>query len=123
MKLFEFDAKVDYFEQDNPLRVATTAALSRIRADIEDNAYKGKFTVDALRQELKKHEVRMTKSQLIELLKQEPWKNLISDIKGDKVLFKGEPSDNEENMELDDTTGTMKKMADRSSKKHADELK
>lgn len=123
MKLFEFDPKVDEFDKDDPLRVATTAALSRVRADIEDSAYKGKFTVDALKQELEKNGVRMNKAQMIELLKQEPWKNLISDIKGDKVLFKGDPDDDQSNMEPDDTTGTMKKMAKRSSKKHEDELK
>lgn len=121
MRLFELYESD--FEDDDPLRVATTAALSRVRADIEDSAYKGKYTVDALRQELEKNGVKLTHSQLIELVKQEPWKNLISNIKGDRVMFKGEPGEHSGSEEPDETSDTLDKMANRSTKKHSDELK
>jgi len=123
MRLFEFDAEVDDFDRNDPLRVATTAALSSARAEIEDSNYKGKFTLDALKQELEKHGVRLSKSQMIELSKQEPWKNLISDISGNKVVFKGDPNAHEDNMSPDETSDTLDKMADRSTKKHDNELK
>jgi hypothetical protein len=120
MRLFEFDEE---FDQDDPLRVATTAALSHAKAEIEDTAYKGKYTLDTLQQELEKYDVRLSKAQMIELAKQEPWKNLISNISGEKVVFKGDPDEHSDNEEPDDTTDTLDKMADRSTKKHSDELK
>jgi hypothetical protein len=120
MRLFEFE---DDFDQDDPLRVATTAALSRAKAEIEDTAYEGKYTLDTLQQELEKHGVRLSKAQMIEIVKQEPWNNLISDINGEKVMFKGEPDEHSANSEPDDTSGTLDKMADRSTKKHDNELK
>jgi hypothetical protein len=117
-ELYESD-----FEQDDPLRVATTAALSDIKSDIEDNAFKGKFTVGALLKQLSARGINIDHEQLIELVEEEPWCNFIANIKGDKVIFKGDPGDDYEAMDPDKTTGTLDKMADRSTKKHSDELK
>ena len=105
------------FEDDDPLRVATTAVLSQIKSDIEDSAYKGKFTVKALLKKLADNGVKMTHAQLIELVKEEPWSNLISNIKGDKVMFKGEPDEHSGSEEPDDTSSTMDRMAKRAAKK------
>lgn len=111
-ELFESD-----FEDDDPLRVATTAALAQIKADIDDTAYKGKFTVKALLKKLKESGVKVTHAQLLDLVKEEPWSNLIASIKGDKVVFKGDPDEHTSNTEPDETTGTMDKMAKRAAKK------
>jgi hypothetical protein len=97
--------------------VATTAVLSQIKSDIADSAYKGKFTVKALLNKLADNGVKMSHAQLIELVKEEPWSNLISNIKGDKVMFKGDPDEHSGSEEPDDTTSTMDKMAKRAAKK------
>lgn len=116
MKLFElFEA--DDFENDDPLRVATTAVLSQIKSDIDDSAYKGKFTVKALLSKLRDNGVKISHAQLIELVKEEPWSNLISNVKGSDVMFKGEPDEHSGSEEPDDTSGTMDKMAKRAAKK------
>lgn len=120
MRLYEFE---DDFSQDDPLRVATTAALSRIKADIEDSGYKGEYKVKSLLSALSKSGVNITHEQLIKVSKQAPWSNIIANIKGDRVIFKGDPDSDTSNTEPDDTTDTMKKMADRSKSKHTDELK
>lgn len=116
MILYElFEAKD--FEEDDPLRVATTAALAQIKADIDDSAYKGKFTVKALLKKLQDNGVKITHAQLLEIVKEEPWSNMISSLKGDKVMFKGEPDEHSDSEEPDDTSGTMDKMAKRAAKK------
>ena len=53
------------------------------------------------------------------MIEKEPLKNLIANIKGDKVIFKGDEDTGEDDsaVEPDDTTGTLKKMADRATKK------
>lgn len=117
MKLFELFESDRDFENDDPLRVATTAVLSQIKSDIEDSAYKGKFTVKALLNKLTDNGVKISHAQLIELVKEEPWSNLISNVKGDKVMFKGEPDENSGSEEPDDTSGTLDSMAKRAAKK------
>ena len=117
MKLFElFESD---FENDDPLRVATTAVLSQLKADIDDSAYKGKFTVKALLNKLADNGVKISHAQLLELVKEEPWSNLISNVQGDKVKFKGEPDEHSSSEEPDDTSGTMGKMAQRAANKNA----
>jgi hypothetical protein len=111
-ELFESD-----FEDDDPLRVATTAALAQIKADIDDSAYKGKFTVKALLNKLRDNGVKITHAQLLEIVKEEPWSNMIANVKGDKVKFKGEPDEHTDSEEPDDTSSTMDKMAKRAAKK------
>ena len=115
MKLFELFEATD-FESDDPLRVATTAVLSQIKSDISDTGYKGKFTVKALLSKLADNGVKLTHADLLELVKEEPWSNLIADIKGDKVVFKGEPDEHSANEQPDETADTMDRMAKRASK-------
>lgn len=116
MILYELFESSD-FEEDDPLRVATTAALAQIKADIQDSAYKGKFTVKALLKKLKDNGVNITHGQLLEIIKEEPWSNMISSLKGDRVMFKGETDEHSSSSEPDDTSGTMDKMAKRAAKK------
>ena len=119
MRLFELD---DTFDKDDPLRVGTTAVLSRIKSDIEDTNYKGDFKVKTLLNMLRDNGVNLTHQQLIEIVKKEPWSNLISNIKGDRVVFRGSPSSDSDSLE-DKGEDTVKRMAKRSEKKHKDELK
>jgi hypothetical protein len=114
VKLFELFEADD--SENDPLRIATTAVLSQIKADIDDSAYKGKFTVKALLSKLQANGVKIDREQLIELVKEEPWSNLISNVKGDDVMFKGEPDEHSGSEEPDDTSGTMDKMAKRAAK-------
>lgn len=120
MRLYELN---DTYDTDDPLRVGTTAVLSRIKSDIEDSAFKGDFKVKTLLGMLKDNDIDLSHEQLIELVKEEPWSNLISNIKGDRVVFRGRPQGDSDSQEKDDTEGTLKKMAKRSERTHQDELK
>ena len=111
-ELFESD-----FKDDDPLRVATTAALAQIKADIDDSAYKGKFTVKALLEKLQDNGVNITHAQLLDLIKEEPWSNMIASLKGDGVVFKGDPDQHTDSTAPDETSKTMDTMAKRAAKK------
>lgn len=118
VKLFELFEAADDFDAGDPLRVATTAALVQIRADVEDSAFKGKFTVNALLSKLKNNGVDISRSQLIDLVDQEPWSNLISNIKGDEVVFKNDSGTTEiDNSEPEDEQYQLDQMSKRAAKK------
>ena len=107
----------DGVEMDDPLRVATTATLSQIKSQIEDSAFKGKFSVKALISKLAQNGVHVNHEQLLDLVKEEPWSNLIADIKGDTVVFKGGPDASTDAEAPDESSDTMDKMAKRAAKK------
>lgn len=115
--MFELFEESDDFEKNNPLRVATTAALSQIKADIDDSSFKGKFTVKALLNKLADNGVKISHAQLLELVKEEPWSNLISSVDGDSVKFKSDSTEYSDSEEPDDTSGTLSNMANRAAKK------
>jgi hypothetical protein len=121
VKLFEL-FESDDFEKDDPLRVATAAVLSQIKADIDDNSFKGKFTVNALLNKLLDNGINISKSSLIELVSEEPWRNLLTGVEGDNVVFKDEDEDELEDADMfdevpDDSGGTVEKMAKRAANK------
>jgi hypothetical protein len=120
VRLYEFESD---FESDDPIRVATTAALSRIKADIEDTGFKGTYKVKSLLSALRKSGVHMSRDSLQDVYQQEPWSNFIANIKGDEVILIGsESEDDSDVLDPDDTAGTLNKMAKRSEKNHEADL-
>lgn len=119
--LQEADKEAD-FEPNDPLRVSVTSVLGDIKAGIKDTDYRGEYKISSLLNRLRDNGVKMSKSDLIKVIKQEPWKNFISNIKGDHVVFLGEPDDGSANTEPDTSQDTMTKMADRAGKKAANPL-
>lgn len=110
MKLYEFDTS---YEQADPLQVKITAALTKIKADIDDSSFKGQFRVDSLLSILSRYGIRVSEQQLRDAISQEPWSNFIADVEGDHVIFKGDDEGDSEAVDPDETTGTLELMADR----------
>ncbi len=118
MKLYELFESDGEFQNGDPLRIATTAALAQIKSDIEDSAFKGKFTVKALLNKLRNNGVNINHDQLLDLVNEEPWSNLISNIQGDEVIFKGEFEETDgEGEPYDDSEAIVSNMAKRAAKK------
>ena len=120
MKLHELTESSDVSRL--PLRVTTTAVVSRIKAQIEDSSYKGNYPIKSLLAKLNSHGINLNKEDLIKAIKQPPWSNLIADIKGDNVIFKGEAKIDSDSMDPDSSTGTLEKMAGRAGKAQANPL-
>lgn len=119
MRLFEIFESDSDFDESEPLRVATTAVLSKIKSEIDDSAYRSEFTVNALLSKLAAYGIRISHDQLIDLVDQEPWSNLISNIQGNQVVFKGSQEDDTspEIDDPDDSEATLDQMSKRATKK------
>ena len=118
MRLYEIFESSGDFEDNDPLRVATTAVLSQIKSDIEDGSFKGKFTVKALLKKLRDNGVRVDKNQLIDLVNEEPWSNLISNLNDNEVEFKdGDSMEMDSPEDYPPPEDTIDQMAKRASKK------
>lgn len=115
VRLFEFDtSSVD----DNSMRIKLTGIISQIHAKSKDQGFKKPYSLTALLNILSDAGIPLDEEQFREMVKEDPLKNLISNIKGNKVIFKGDAdSDDSEMEEPDADTNVLDKMAKRASKK------
>lgn len=105
------------FVEDNTDMILLTGIVSQIYNRIVDTGFDKKYSLDALLNTLSDRGIDLDRDKFIEMTKHQPLKNLIANVEGDKVVFKGENGDNSKNMDMDDTTGTLEKMAKRAEKK------
>lgn len=82
MRLFEFD-------QPDPLVTKLIAVSDQLHTDLDDEKTQANMTVDKLLQYFQKYDIVLDQSDLYNMIKKPPLKNLISNIEGDKVIFKG----------------------------------
>jgi hypothetical protein len=83
MYLFEF-------ANPDPLLVRLVAVTSQLTSDIDSGDQHPDWTVDELLDYYKSNEIIIDKSDLYDMIKKPPLKNKISNIQGDKVVFKGQ---------------------------------
>jgi hypothetical protein len=77
-------------ENPNPLLVRLVAVTSQLTSDIDSGAEHSDWTVDELLQYYKDNDIILAKEDLYNMIKKPPLKNNISNIQGDKVVFKGQ---------------------------------
>ena len=83
MRLFELS-------NPNPLLVRLVAVTSQLTSDIDSGVEHSDWTVDELLQYYKDNDIILAKDDLYNMIKNPPLKNKISNIQGDKVIFKGQ---------------------------------
>ncbi len=83
MKLFEF-------ADDDPLRVKLTAVTSQLKQFQEQSDFP--LSTDDFLKILRKHGISLDKSDLFDIVKKEPLKNVISDVNDQEVTFRGQES-------------------------------
>lgn len=105
------------FVEDNTDMIVLTGVVSQIYNRIKDTGFDKKYSLDALLNTLSDRGIDLDREKFIEMVKHQPLKNLIANVEGDSVVFKGESSEDSENVDMDDTTGTLEKMAKRAEKK------
>ena len=93
MRLFEF-------ADDDPLRVKLTAVVSQLKSEMEHKGEKEPMPTDEFLNILKKNEIYVDKSDLFDMVKSDPLKNIVSNISSHQVTFKGMPG-----TEKDDSQG------------------
>jgi hypothetical protein len=80
MRLFEFS-------DADPLRVKLVAVANQLSTQDEPMSTEEFLTV------LNKNDITVDKSDLFNMIKQDPLKNIIKDIEKDTVIFRGQESD------------------------------
>jgi hypothetical protein len=99
MRLFELS-------NPNPLLVRLVAVTSQLTSDIDSGVEHSDWTVDELLNYYKDNDIILAKEDLYDMIKKPPLKNKISNIQGDKVIFKGQETpvepDEDENKKVID---------------------
>lgn len=82
MRLYEFAGP-------DPMVTKLVAVGDQLKSDLEKGQADPNMAVPDFLQYLKKFDIIYDKTDLYDMIKQLPLKNLISNIQGDKIVFKG----------------------------------
>lgn len=82
MRLFEIT-------DTDPFVTKLVAVSDQLKTDLEDGETNSEMTVDQLLKYLQKYDIVLDKIDLYNMIKKPPLKNLIDNIQGKKVIFKG----------------------------------
>jgi hypothetical protein len=104
MRLFEF-------ADNDPLRVKLVAVVSQLKSRISDTNTKEPMTTDALIELLAQNDIEVDKADLYDMVKKEPLSNIIQNINGHEVIFKGQTSNDEGDLDPGENEKTREKMA------------
>jgi len=104
------------FSDDDPLRVKLVSVTSQLKSRMDDENSKEPMSTNALLSMLKDEGISLTKSDLFDMIKKDPLKNIIQNINQDEVIFKGHSHDNEM-IDHDAADQTIQKMAKRAASK------
>lgn len=107
MLLYEFTA-VD------PLLVSLVATIGQLKSSIEAGNEKPDWNVDELLEYLKQNNVIIDQSDLYDMIKEPPLSNSISNIQGNRVIFKGQETIDTE-QDADKNRDIVKGMAHRAA--------
>lgn len=88
----------------NPMVTKLVAVSDQLKSDLEKNKTDVNMSVSDLLQYLKKFDIILDKTDLYDMIKKMPLKNLITNIQGDKIVFRGfanpEPPPEEESKKV-----------------------
>lgn len=82
MRLYEF-ADV------NPLITKLVAVSDQLKTDLTQDQTKTNMSVDEFLQYLQKYDITIDQADLFNMIKKPPLKNIIDNIQGDNIVFKG----------------------------------
>lgn len=80
MRLFEFA---------DPIITKLVAVSDQLKTDLTQDQTKSDMSVEELLDYLQKYDITIDKMDLFNMIKKPPLKNIIQNIQGDKVIFKG----------------------------------
>jgi hypothetical protein len=90
MRLYEFDRDLDR------AKITKIVALTnQLKNDLDSGDIGDEFTTDILLDYFRKYNVVLDKTDLYSMIKVPPLNTVISNIQGDKVVFKGQDSGDE----------------------------
>ena len=113
MLLFEFDQK-----QDSAMITQIVALTNQLEQEIEDGEVDpNNYSVDDLLDYFQEYDIILDVDDLYNMIKVPPLKDVITNIQGDKVVFKGYQGVKPEKPHGGDSEDTVKQMAKHALKK------
>lgn len=104
MRLFEFN--------DDNVTVAKIIALTnQLKSDLDNGKIGDDYTVDQLLDYFQEYDVILDVDDLYNMIKAPPLKDIIKNIQGDRVVFKGQKEDTIDKPPTPDNDKTVAKMA------------
>lgn len=112
MRLFEFDR-----DQDRAMVSKIVALTNQLDQDVKNGKIDAdNYTLDELLSYFQNYDVILDANDLYNMIKVPPLKDIISNIQGDKVVFKGHQGVTAEKPEGGDSEKTVQQMAKRAMK-------
>jgi hypothetical protein len=105
------------FVENNEDMVLLTGIVSQIFNRIKDTGFNKEYSLKSLLDTLSDRGLDLDREEFEKMIKHQPLKHLISNIKGDKIIFKGKSETDTDAMDPDETTSTLEKMAKRAANK------
>jgi hypothetical protein len=113
MLLFEFDQR-----QDSATIAQIVALINQLEQEIEDGEVDpNNYSVDNLLDYFQQYDIILDANDLYNMIKVPPLKDVISNIQGDKVVFKGHQGKTTLDAPEDEDKKTVAKMAKHALKK------
>lgn len=109
MRLYEFtdEAKTN--------KIKLVGLLKQFQGRIEDTNADEPASLEAILGMLSAENIHLTADQFRQMASEPPISNIVSNVRGDRVVFKGQ-TDEPEKMNQDDASKTLDKMAKRAAK-------
>lgn len=104
MRLFEFD-------DENITVVKIVALASQLKDDLDNGKIGNNYTVDELLAYFRKYDVELDRDALYNMIKAPPLKDLIKNIQGDRVVFRGQKEDTVDKLATPNNDKVVAKMA------------
>lgn len=105
MRLYEF-------VNTDTLVTKLVAVSDQLKTDLEDQTVDSEMSVTEFLNYLQKYDITLDKLDLYNMIKKPPLKNLIKNIQGEKIIFKGMSSSDDE-QDSDEQQKIVKSMADK----------
>lgn len=105
------------FADNDPLRVKLVAVTNHIKARLADSDSNRPMNTDAFLRLLKNNDIIISKSDLFDIAKKDPLKNIIDDVNGHEITFKGQGQDEQMAPDAEENQKVVSQMAQRASGK------
>lgn len=99
------------------LKLKLSAIVNQIASRYIDTGANKPMSLEALLSKLSDLGINISEQQFREMVKDEPLKNTIANVSGDKVTFLGQQGKSSESIKPNQSTSTLEKMAKRAEKK------
>jgi hypothetical protein len=119
MRLYEFSSAPGVTQDDvMSMKIRMVGLIQHLYGRIKDTVSTKPYTLTALLAMLSDNNINLSAEQFREMVKEPPLSNMISNVRGNHVIFRGQRDEPDSDLEApDETTDTLDRMAQRAADK------